>query len=63
MPFIQIEVADATKEQKEKLIADITQVASDTLGIDANAFYVLIKENSTDNWCIGGQTLTNIIGK
>lgn len=62
MPFIQVEAASVTKEQKERLIADITKVASQTLGIDEKVFYVLVKENPADNWGIGGQTLTHILG-
>ena len=49
MPFIQVETASATKEQKQALIAELTDAASRIMGIDAVAFYVLIKENSTDN--------------
>ena len=60
MPYIQIETAKATKEQKEKLIAQVTQVASDILGLEKAAFFCLVKENETDNWGIGGKTLTQI---
>lgn len=58
MPFIKIEAINPTKEQKEQLIVGFTKVASETLGIDPKFFYVLVKENSTDNWGMGGQTLT-----
>ena len=63
MPFIKIEAAKTTPEQKEKLIAGFTKVASETLGIDAAHFYVLIKENDTDNWGVGGETLTKFLQK
>ena len=36
-------------------------VASEILGVDAAYFYVLIKENETDNWGIGGETLTKFL--
>ena len=63
MPFIQIDAVNPTLEQKEKLIAGFTKVASETLGIDAAHFYVLVKENSTDNWGVGGETLTKFFQK
>lgn len=61
MPYIQIETATATKEQKEKLISEVTRVASEILGVDEKSFYVLVKENEADNWGIGGKTLTRIL--
>lgn len=61
MPIIQVETAAATKEQKQKLIFELTNTASRILGINAEAFYVLIKENSTDNWGIGGKMLTDML--
>lgn len=61
MPFIQVETASATKEQKQALIAELTDAASKIMGIDAEAFYVLIKENSTDNWGLGGRVLTDVL--
>ena len=61
MPFTQVETASATKEQKQALIAELTDAASRIMGIDAEAFYVLIKENSTDNWGLGGRVLTDVL--
>lgn len=61
MPFIPVETASATKEQKQALIAELTDAASRIMGIDAEAFYVLIKENSTDNWGLGGRVLTDVL--
>ena len=61
MPFIQVETASATKEQKQALIAELTDAASRIIGINEEAFYVLIKENSTDNWGLGGRVLTDVL--
>ena len=58
MPYIQIEAVKPTKEQKEKLISELTRVASEILGVDKEFFYCIVKENETDNWGIGGKTLT-----
>ncbi|MBR1729378.1 MAG: 4-oxalocrotonate tautomerase family protein [Selenomonadaceae bacterium] len=61
MPIIQLEAAKVSKEQKEKLIADLTRVASENLGVPEEYFYVLIKENDLDNWGVGGKTLTKFL--
>ena len=61
MPFISIEAARPTKEQKEKLIAGLTKTASEILGVDEKFFYVLIKENDLDNWGVGGKSLAQFL--
>lgn len=61
MPFIKVEAANVSKEQKQHLIADLTKTAGRILGVDEAAFFVLIKENNTDNWGVGGKTLTRLI--
>ncbi len=63
MPFIQMEAGTVSAKQKEKLIAEFTKLASETLGIDAAHFYVLIKENSPDNWGVGGKMLSKTLEK
>ena len=60
MPFIEMKTAKATTEQKEKLVAGFTKVASETLGMPASAFFVLIEENEPENWGVGGKTLPQI---
>lgn len=59
MPFINVEIGQASKEQKAQLIGGITQVASEVLGIKPEHFYVLVKENSADNWGVGGEMLSD----
>jgi 4-oxalocrotonate tautomerase len=63
MPYIQVEAAKLTKEQKERLVAEITRVSSEIMEMRKEAFYVLIKENDSDNWGIAGKTLTQIINE
>ena len=65
MPFINIKMTEedggATKEQKEKLIKGITEFFADTFnGRGAKSTVVIIEEVSTDNYAIGGKTITNI---
>ena len=61
MPFIKIEAGKMDKETKEKLISGLTKVASETLGIPEDAFTILLKENETDNWGVGGKVLTKVL--
>lgn len=60
MPIITLEAGKMDKEKKEKLMAGFTKVASETLGIGPEHFYVLVKENDLDNWGIGGEMLSEI---
>ena len=61
MPFIKLEAAKVTPEQKENLIADLTKVASKHLGVPEEFFYVLIKENEPENWGVAGKTLPKFL--
>lgn len=63
MPLISIDAVHPTQEQKERLVAELTAKASDILGVDESFFYVLVKENDTDNWGIGGKTLTRFMAE
>lgn len=68
MPLVNIKMTHedggATKEQKEKLIKGITDLFADTFnGRGAKSTVVIIEEISTDNYAIGGETITNIRNK
>ena len=63
MPLISIDAVHPTKEQKEKLITELTKTASGILGVDEKFFYVLVKENDLDNWGVGGKTLTQFMAE
>lgn len=63
MPLISIDAVHPTKEQKEKLIAELTKTASSILGVDEKFFYVLVKENDLDNWGVGGKTLSQFFAE
>ena len=65
MPVINIKMTHedggATKEQKEKLIKGITQLFAETFdGRVAKSAVVIIDEVNTDNYGIGGETISNI---
>ena len=61
MPFIKVEAGKMDQETKEKLISGLTRTASESLGIAEEAFTILIKENETDNWGLGGKVLTKVL--
>lgn len=64
MPYVNIKITggkDApTKEQKEALIKGATQLLVDVLGKNPKATVVVIDEIETDNWGIGGESVTNM---
>ena len=61
MPLISVEAVHPTKEQKEKLIAELTKKASEILGVDEQFFYVLVKENDAENWGVAGKPLPKFL--
>lgn len=65
MPVINVKMTHedggATKEQKEALVKGITELFANTFnGRGANSAVVIIEELNTDNYGIGGKTVTQI---
>jgi 4-oxalocrotonate tautomerase len=62
MPYVNIKVTKegVTAEQKEKLIQGATQLLFDILGKPPRTTYVVIDEVDTDNWGVGGITITEM---
>ncbi len=60
MPYVNIKVTreGVTAEQKEKLIKGVTDLLRDVLGKNPNTVFVVIDEVETDNWGVGGETIT-----
>ncbi len=60
MPYVNIKMTKegATKEQKKELIAGVTNLLKDVLGKNPATTIVVIEEVETDNWGIGGETVT-----
>ena len=59
MPFVSVRLVDApTQQQKQQVIAEITDVLVRVLGKNPATTVVVIEELSTDNWGIGGETVT-----
>ncbi|AKG34795.1 4-oxalocrotonate tautomerase DmpI [Paenibacillus durus] len=59
MPVITIEAAKLTKEQKRKLVNELTASASNIMNIPEQAFFVFVKENERDNIGVAGQLLAD----
>jgi 4-oxalocrotonate tautomerase len=55
---VKITKEGATAEQKAQLIAGITQLLADLLGKSPQTTVVTIDELDTDNWGIGGESVT-----
>ncbi|WP_337225048.1 4-oxalocrotonate tautomerase family protein [Proteus terrae] len=62
MPYVNIKITreGATAEQKEQLIMGATQLLVDVLGKNPATTVVVIDEVETDNWGIGGKTVTEL---
>ncbi|MFA7437821.1 4-oxalocrotonate tautomerase family protein [Castellaniella sp.] len=60
MPYVNIRVTrdGVTAEQKARLIEGTTQLLVDVLGKDPQTTFVVIDEVDTDNWGVGGQSIT-----
>lgn len=61
MPFVNIRITreGATPEQKAELIAGATQLLQRVLGKNPATTFVIIDEVETDNWGVGGETVTS----
>lgn len=60
MPFVNIKITrdGATAEQKATVIAGVTNLLRDVMGKNPQTTVVIIEEVDTDNWGIGGETVT-----
>lgn len=60
MPYVNIKVTreGVTAQQKEQLIRGVTNLLSEILGKKPQTTVVVIDEVETDNWGIGGETVT-----
>jgi 4-oxalocrotonate tautomerase len=60
MPYINIKITneDVTPDKKAALIQGVTMLLRDVLGKNPATTVVVIDEVETDNWGIGGETVT-----
>ena len=62
MPMVNIKITreGATAEQKAQLIEGATKLLVDVLGKNPATTVVILEEVDTDNWGVGGETVTAI---
>jgi 4-oxalocrotonate tautomerase len=60
MPYVNIKITreGATQRQKENLIEGVTRLLVQVLGKNPQTTVVVIDEIDTDNWGIGGESVT-----
>ena len=60
MPFVNIKITKdgATSDQKARLIKGVTDLLVETLDKNRATTVVVIEEVDTDNWGIGGESVT-----
>ena len=60
MPYVNIKITkDSTSpEKKAELIRGVTKLLAEVLGKNPQTTVVMIEEIETDNWGIGGETVT-----
>jgi 4-oxalocrotonate tautomerase len=60
MPYVNIKITkeSATAEKKAQLIQGVTKLLVDVLGKNPQTTVVVIDEVDTDNWGIGGESIT-----
>jgi 4-oxalocrotonate tautomerase len=61
MPYVNIRITkeQTTPEQKADLIRGATKLLVDVLGKDPQTTVVVIDEVDTDNWGVGGESVTS----
>jgi 4-oxalocrotonate tautomerase len=65
MPFVNIKVTNegVSPEQKTALIKGVTDLLANVLGKNPATTVVVIEELDTDNWGIGGESITTRRGR
>jgi 4-oxalocrotonate tautomerase len=61
MPFVNIQITregNVTAEQKAELIRGSTELLQRVLNKDPATTFVIIDEVDTDNWGVGGESVT-----
>ena len=60
MPYVNVKLAGGpiSAQEKQEVIAGITQVLHSALGKDPAKTYVVIEEVDLDSWGVGGESLS-----
>jgi 4-oxalocrotonate tautomerase len=62
MPYINVQVTreGVTRQQKRDIIAGVTRLMQNILNKDPRTTHVVIQEIDTDNWGVGGGSVTDL---
>lgn len=62
MPYVNIKVTDeaVSAEQKRLLIEGVSKLLEQVLNKPRHTTFVVIDEVATDNWGVGGQSVTEL---
>ena len=62
MPYINVRITreGVTPRQKREIIAGVTRLMTDILDKDPQRTHVVIDEIDTDNWGVGGESVTEL---
>jgi 4-oxalocrotonate tautomerase len=63
MPYVNIKITrdpSVTADLKSRLIRGVTDLLKDILGKNPETTVITIEEIETDNWGIGGKSVTSI---
>lgn len=65
MPYVNVRITrtGVTREQKARIIAEITQTLVDVLGKKPEHTHVVIDEIDTDNWGFAGELTSELIAR
>jgi len=60
MPYIKFESGELSKEVRERLIKELTEVSADITGIPKELFFISIDEKVDTNIAVGGKTVKQL---
>jgi 4-oxalocrotonate tautomerase len=62
MPYINIKIAkdNVSAEKKRELIKGATDLMVNVLGKNPKSVFVIVEEVDTDNWGVGGESVTEL---
>jgi len=61
MPVITLDSSSLTKEQKQRLVSELTRVAAEITRIPESAFVVYLSEHNRENIGVGGKLLSEVV--
>ena len=62
MPYVNVKTGygPLSREKKQEVITAVTKAVAESLGKKPETVWVVIEEIPTDNWGVGGESLTDL---